>query len=285
MTEQEKNEIQEGIYFGIIGLFDLPVLLYEDIANKFHSSFYKGYGKRLTTTLFTDPQYQKITDFIINLNEFSAGKLFNYVKDTQNEIFDKSGNVRPFNEFKKLATDVDELYNKTWLEVERENIISQAQSARDWQRFESEKGDLPYLRYITAGDERVRESHRALDSLTRPVNDTIWDSISIPNGWRCRCTIQQVGKEGKVTTDRQMNVRVEKENARIRKINKRKGKEVIPEIKSLSEIPNKLFRFNPAKEGYIYKIRGNNKHPFFKIEEEFNPLRDRNFNMDKNFGL
>jgi len=41
--------------------------------------------------------------------------------------------------------------------------------------------------YVTAGDDRVRPNHAALDGVTLPKDDLLWDSISPPNGFNCRC--------------------------------------------------------------------------------------------------
>lgn len=44
-------------------------------------------------------------------------------------------------------------------------------------------------RYVTMGDDRVRESHAKLEGLVRAKDDPIWDSIWPPNGWNCRCQV------------------------------------------------------------------------------------------------
>ena len=44
-------------------------------------------------------------------------------------------------------------------------------------------------RYVTMGDDRVRESHARLEGLVRAKDDPIWDSIWPPNGWNCRCQV------------------------------------------------------------------------------------------------
>lgn len=43
--------------------------------------------------------------------------------------------------------------------------------------------------YVTVGDNRVRDEHAVLDGLTRPKNDPIWDTLTPPNGWNCRCQL------------------------------------------------------------------------------------------------
>ena len=44
-------------------------------------------------------------------------------------------------------------------------------------------------KYVTAGDERVRPEHVAMDGVTAPKDDPLWDSWWPPNGWNCRCVL------------------------------------------------------------------------------------------------
>ena len=47
---------------------------------------------------------------------------------------------------------------------------------------------FPYSMYMTAKDDRVRDSHRALDGVVLPTLDPFWDSHTGPWDWGCRCT-------------------------------------------------------------------------------------------------
>lgn len=44
-------------------------------------------------------------------------------------------------------------------------------------------------RYVTAGDERVRPSHEAIDGVTLPKDDPFWAANMPPNGYNCRCQV------------------------------------------------------------------------------------------------
>jgi SPP1 gp7 family putative phage head morphogenesis protein len=70
----------------------------------------------------------------------------------------------------------------------------QAYSAGLWERIDRNKKGLPYVRYITKQDERVRASHRAWDNLTLPVGDSFWETHWPPNGWRCRCRVTSISQ-------------------------------------------------------------------------------------------
>ncbi len=46
--------------------------------------------------------------------------------------------------------------------------------------------------YVTAGDERVRPEHEALDGATLPKDHPFWQQNFPPNGWSCRCQAIEV---------------------------------------------------------------------------------------------
>ena len=64
-----------------------------------------------------------------------------------------------------------------------------ASSAGLWERIWRNRSSHPYIRYITRGDERVRESHRAWNNLVLPSDDPFWETHWPPNGYRCRCRV------------------------------------------------------------------------------------------------
>jgi len=51
--------------------------------------------------------------------------------------------------------------------------------------------------YITVGDDRVRDSHEALDGVSLPKDDPAWGEIWPPNGHRCRCDVIEVWRDEK----------------------------------------------------------------------------------------
>lgn len=69
-----------------------------------------------------------------------------------------------------------------------------AHSAGRWERIERLKDRRPYLRYIAIQDERTRETHLAWHDTVLPVDHPFWDTHYPPNGWRCRCSVQQLGE-------------------------------------------------------------------------------------------
>jgi len=69
-----------------------------------------------------------------------------------------------------------------------------AHAAGRWERIERLKDRRPYLRYIAVQDERTRQTHRAWHGTVLPADHDFWNSHYPPNGWRCRCTVQQLSE-------------------------------------------------------------------------------------------
>lgn len=68
-------------------------------------------------------------------------------------------------------------------------------AAGKWDVVQRTKQTFPYLRYITVHDSKVRPEHRAWHNVVKPVDDPFWDQHYPPNGWGCRCTVQQLAEE------------------------------------------------------------------------------------------
>jgi hypothetical protein len=74
-----------------------------------------------------------------------------------------------------------------------------ARGAGRWDRYQRTKVAFPYLRGVTARDERVRHppksrysDHRAFDGIILPVEHWFWRKWWTPLGFRCRCSIIQM---------------------------------------------------------------------------------------------
>lgn len=52
---------------------------------------------------------------------------------------------------------------------------------------------LPYWMYRTAGDDRVRPAHAALDGFAARAKDVVWHRLYPPCGYNCRCTVTAEG--------------------------------------------------------------------------------------------
>jgi SPP1 gp7 family putative phage head morphogenesis protein len=91
--------------------------------------------------------------------------------------------------------EVDDTYNKRWLQTEYNQAHTSALQARRWRDAEKTADLYPNLKYVAVMDERTRESHRALHGTIRPISDPFWDKYSPPIDWGCRCTLRRTDEE------------------------------------------------------------------------------------------
>lgn len=88
--------------------------------------------------------------------------------------------------------------------------LRQAYQAGLWERIQASKVNLPYLRYHTMDDDRVREQHGRWNDIVLPVDHPFWMTHFPMNGWGCRCYVTQltpgmVKRLGlKITTDQEV---------------------------------------------------------------------------------
>jgi len=82
------------------------------------------------------------------------------------------------------------------LELIYDTNLRVARSAGRWNRYKRTAAAFPYLRGVTARDERVRHpprspdsDHRAFDGIILPVGHGFWQRYFVPLGFRCRCSI------------------------------------------------------------------------------------------------
>ena len=124
---------------------------------------------------------------------FSGMKTFHELNEAFPSLLDENGDRKTFERFLNDVQTVNETYNRNYLRAEYNFVHQSAQMAARWEQFE-EDGDRYYLQYRTAGDDKVRPEHAALDRITLPMSDPFWESYYPPNGWNCRCTVVQVLK-------------------------------------------------------------------------------------------
>ena len=124
-----------------------------------------------------------------NIATFSAFKETSFKQQIE-QALTKDGRVLPWNEFKKEAEKLDMLYNKRWLQTEYNQTVANALSAQKYEEYIANKRIYPNLTYHAVHDERTRETHRAWDGLTLPVEHSFWKTHLPPNDWGCRCYVE-----------------------------------------------------------------------------------------------
>jgi SPP1 gp7 family putative phage head morphogenesis protein len=152
---------------------------------------------------FKKPTYEHqditmINKLLSNTWQFAGFKTLAQGVELNKLLLDENGKVRPFASFKKEAEKVGTIFNQNWLQTEYQHAIAASSAASKWVDIEKQSKALPLLQYDTAGDNKVRPEHAALDGVTRPINDSFWSSYYPPNGWNCRCTVRQLA-DGTIT--------------------------------------------------------------------------------------
>lgn len=122
---------------------------------------------------------------------FSGFKTYHSLSEVGLALTDADGNVKPFETFRKDVEAIDSKYNTNYLYAEYNHALHTSQMAVKWNDI-MQDGDRYNLQYRTAGDERVRSEHATLDNTTLPPSDEFWKFYLPPNGWNCRCTVEQV---------------------------------------------------------------------------------------------
>ncbi len=160
-------------------------------------------------------------------------------------LLDDKGNLKPFAQLSNEFSKLNSAYNKNYLEAEYEFAVGSSQMAAQWEGFSD--SDRYELQYRTAGDNRVRDEHAALNNITLPKSDPFWSSYTPPNGWNCRCTTVEVLK------DKYQGNGYLKDSAKAIKAGEAATTQIGKDGKNRLEI----FRFNPGKDEKLFPP----KHP------------------------
>lgn len=63
-----------------------------------------------------------------------------------------------------------------------------------WEQIQRTVASRPFLRYVGILDEAIRAQHRAWHGTVLRADDPWWRTHFPPNGWRCRCNVQQLSE-------------------------------------------------------------------------------------------
>lgn len=175
---------------------------------------------------------------------FSGLKTHAQLAEARSLLKDAEGNIKPYHLFEQDILKLNEKYNLNYLEAEWQFAQSSSQSAANWANLND--SDRYNLQYRTAGDERVRDSHTAINGTTLPKSSSFWISYYPPNGWRCRCIAVLVLASKYPASD------VDKATKAAEKATTQIGKDGKNKLE--------MFRFNPGIEKRIFP-KGNSYNP------------------------
>jgi SPP1 gp7 family putative phage head morphogenesis protein len=194
----------------------------------FEQSIAKGYSIKLGDLDIDTTDFNRIKSMQISQIEFAAAKQKRMLEDMESAItaFEDKASLDAWFEAYHFVQ------NRVWLEAEAQMIEANAQMAERWHNMQL-LDTLPNLLYSTVGDANVRPEHQVLDGINLPMDDPFWDEYYPPNGYRCRCDVQQ--NDNDVTEA---------------------GK--LPNLKENEAVPP-IFKFNAGKTNQVVSP----KHPYF----------------------
>ena len=176
------------------------------------SSFVSGYKNAKTRNeqacLFTTKDFNNTFDFEIdwNLEDIAALAAFrseafivagitaddalNTLKSEAEKAF-KEGIT--FSEWKKeIKLKGFDPENPYYLRTNFNTAVNNAYLAGEYNQAMQNIDILPYFRYVAVMDDRVRDEHAELHGTVLPKNDPFWDTYYPPNGWNCRCGVEEL---------------------------------------------------------------------------------------------
>lgn len=229
-------EFLEQIKSGEISIYNLPKDLYFEISELLEKEMYRGFGKTLTELTPGTEKYIALQTLKNNAYKFSGAKVFQQVRALE-KLTKKA-------DYLEKGEKLFRQHNKSWLDVERQLAQRSARAVKNWEDIQEIKDVKPLLKYQTAGDERVRGDHAALDNIVKPVDDGFWDSYFPPWDYNCRCITISVSDEP------------------VTKVSKKLSK------------PTSFFKEHIGKDKFALK-----KHPYYKVPKTFKELKKRNFDL------
>lgn len=137
------------------------------------------------TTLQDKEERDILVAAIDNLVEFAAAEEYTMMDDILKHSEDEG-----FEDYEEICKK----YNLTYAETENEQVLYAAGVAGWWINRSSDA----LITYMTQGDERVRDTHLALEGLTYPKSSFPSDLIP-PIEWGCRCYLLSDGNEASVS--------------------------------------------------------------------------------------
>jgi SPP1 gp7 family putative phage head morphogenesis protein len=238
--ENDFNRMSNDVWIGAINNQVLPEGIYLKTA------------KYLKEGIDLAPVVDEIltADLTNNIYIFSGAKTYQQTRAMTAMLADPELQSN-FYKFKEAVKPMFNLYNQDYLQAEYQTAKASARMASDWKRIEADADVLPLLQYQTIGDGRVRPTHQALDNIIRPISDPFWKQYYPPNGWRCRCTVIQLS-EGQETD--------------------------LSKFTPPDDVPP-LFRMNAGIDGYVFKEKGKDKHPYFDIAKGDKEMAKKNWNL------
>lgn len=118
-----------------------------------------------------------------NVARFSAAKTLALVQ----QLNAAKNTASNFAEFRQAVAPLLSNYNAAWLRTEYNHAVAAATMGAAWRQAYAQRTERGYWQYVTAGDDRVRPAHAALDGMIFSLDDPETARLWPPNDFGCRC--------------------------------------------------------------------------------------------------
>lgn len=164
-----------------------------------NKNLFEATNTPLQTAINRELLYVKDSEFIKQFREntavFAAFKNHLQTKEIVALLHDEEGNLRSFSKFKKLALQISEKYNVSWLQTEYNTAVRAARSAANFKKFQETADLYPNLEYVRSSATTPRISHEQYAGTILPINHEWWKTHMPPSDWNCQCSVRQTDKE------------------------------------------------------------------------------------------
>ena len=168
---EEMQGFVDDVWKGLNTPNNLSRLMYNKTADKLSEGLRLGLSISASGVPEADPKFRLAKDLQQNIFRFSGAKTYQQTVELNNLLIGSDGVTRTFGQFQKEAKKVLNKFNGHHLAAEYQRAVAGSQQAQLWDKIQETKEFLPLLQYQTAGDDRVRPTHKALDNIVRPVDD------------------------------------------------------------------------------------------------------------------
>jgi hypothetical protein len=168
-------------------LFEISNAAYQYAINK---EFGIGDSNSSVSSDFALKNESFITEFKANASVFAAFKNHQQTNDLVTLLTDENGDLRSFDNFRKLSAGINADYNETWLKTEYNQAVRSARMAAKVKSY-METADLyPNMEYMETTAATPREEHENWVGTILPINDPWWDDHMPPSAWGCECSVR-----------------------------------------------------------------------------------------------
>ncbi len=142
-----------------------------------------GFDKAVTRVFGAGRQYPELERKLrINAGRFGTYKTYDLCRQLQQAR--EAG--LSLDEFKEFATGSIGIFNG-YQKTEYNTLIARARTAKQWERFQTEKQLYPNIEWLRTASANPRPDHLTYVGLILPIDDPFWTNNQPGNEYNCKC--------------------------------------------------------------------------------------------------